>query len=198
MPTAAKRCIASVIVAAGALASGTGASAATAVVQYSPFGPAGALATGLRAIPRSGGTCSTGSFIVAGPTVFRCFAGDRIWDPCYLDALRTDATRTVVVCARAPWATTVTRLRLASVPDPGLGAAPGGPPWALRLASGRRCVVVTGATTFVDGRRLSYGCEGGRVLFGRPDATRPTWRIRQARSAGGADMRRVSIAVAWG
>jgi hypothetical protein len=179
------------------MAAPAAARAATVVVAYSPFAPTGALAAGLHAAPRFGGTCSTGSFVVSNPAVFRCFAGDTIYDPCYLDAAASNAQRAVVDCVDSPWATNVVRLRLAAAPDPAFGAPAGGPPWALRLASGRRCVFAAGATSVVDGRRLNYVCDSGRVLFGSPDVTTPTWRIRQARTAGGAGMRKVAVAAAW-
>jgi hypothetical protein len=82
-------------------------------------------------------------------------------------------------------------------PVPALAAPPDLAPWALQLASGRRCVRTTGATTTVRGRRLSYVCDGHRVLFGRPQAETPTWRIRQARDTGGHAARDVAIAMAW-
>ena len=196
MRSGAKPCILCVIAVLAAVAPCT-AHAATAVVTYTPFAPTGALATGLTATPRAGGACATGSFVVSSPTVFRCVVGDSIADPCYLDAAASAAGPPVVVCVPAPWATGVVRLRLVSPPVAALGLPAGGPPWALRLASGRRCVRTTGATSVVRGRRMNYVCDGHRVLFGRPDVSRPTWRIRQARTAGGAAMRTVSVAAAW-
>jgi hypothetical protein len=171
------------------------ASAATKVMSYSPFAADGTLRPGLRATAAFGGTCDTGSFVVAG--AFRCSAGTVIRDPCYLDAAQSTAQRTVVVCAADPWSSAVVRLRLTQAPKADHGAPPGGPPWALTLASGRRCVFASGATSVVAGRRLSYVCGRARVLFGRPDDSAPTWRIRQATSAGGAHRRTVAIAVAW-
>jgi hypothetical protein len=192
----AKPCIVCVI-AAVALSAPCAARAATAVVTYAPFAPTGALAPGLTATPRAGGACATGSFVVGSPTVFRCVVGDAISDPCYLDPAMSAAGPPVVVCVPAPWATRVVRLRLVSPPVAALGLPAGGLPWALRLASGRRCVRTTGATSVVGGRRMNYVCDRRRVLFGRPDIARPTWRIRQARTAGGAAMRTVSVAAAW-
>ncbi|MEA2322560.1 MAG: hypothetical protein QOD81_2410 [Solirubrobacteraceae bacterium] len=180
-----------------ALAAAAGADAATVSVPYTPFTPSGSLAPGIRATPQFGGTCSTGSFVVSGPTVFRCVAGDLIHDPCYLDVVESSPERPVAVCVTAPWVAGVVRLRLVTAPARTLGAPPGGPPWALRLASGRRCLRATGATSVVRGLRLSYVCEGRRVLFGTPARSASTWRIRQATTAGGHMMRSVAIVVAW-
>jgi hypothetical protein len=89
------------------------------------------------------------------------------------------------------------RLRLTGPPNPALGGPATAPPRALQLASGRRCVFAAGASTAVDGRRLSYICDRDRVRFGSPDSSAPTWRVRRARTAGGAAMRTVAIPVAW-
>jgi hypothetical protein len=170
--------------------------ARTAELRYTPFAADGSLRDGLHATPAFGGGCSTGSFLVAGPGVFRCVQASFIHDPCYLDAGATNAVRSVVVCVATPWSRSVLRLRVRGPLDSRFGASPDGPPWALRLASGRRCVLVGGATTVVAGRRMNYAC-GRRYLFGSPDRTQPTWRIRQALTPGGAGLRTVAIAAAW-
>jgi hypothetical protein len=172
------------------------ACARTIELRYTPFAADGSLRDGLHATPAFGGDCSTGSFLVAGPGVFRCFEASFIHDPCYLDAGAGNAVRAVVVCVETPWSRNVLRLRVRAPLDARYGTGPGGPPWALRLASGRRCVLVGGATTVVAGRRMNYAC-GRRYLFGSPDRTRPTWRIRQALTPAGAGLRKVAIAAAW-
>jgi hypothetical protein len=168
----------------------------TVELRYTPFAADGSLRDGLRATPHFGGSCVTGSFLVAAPGAFRCTAATHIYDPCYLDAKASTMQRSVMVCVSAPWSRTVLRLRVRGAVSGGAAAAPTGPPWALRLASGRLCLLVGGAASVVSGRRMNYAC-GGRYLFGVPDATRPTWRIRQARTPGGSGMRQVAIATAW-
>jgi hypothetical protein len=174
-----------------------GADAATLAVTYSPFAADGTLSPGLRATPAFGGTCDTGSFVVSGEAVFRCFAADVIRDPCFADVAGSTSERAVVVCVASPWAKDVVRLRVRGPLNAQGGAPSGGPPWALQLASGRRCTFLEGATTTVGGRRMNYGCGAGRVLLGTPDRSGPTWRIRQATSPGGAHLRKVAIATAW-
>ena len=154
------------------------------------------LRDGLHATPAFGGSCSTGSFLVAGPGVFRCVQDSFIHDPCYLDMAAGNAERSVVVCVDAPWSPNVLRLRVRGPLDPRYAARADGPPWALRLASGRRCVLVGGAAPIVRGRRMNYTC-GRRYLFGSPDRAQPTWRIPQAVTPGGAGWRKVAIAAAW-
>lgn len=170
--------------------------AATVELRYTPFGPSGALRDGLRAAPAFGGACMTGSFVVAGPGVFRCFVASAIEDPCYLDAAASTRDRVVVACVSSPWSLDVLRLRVRGPLDGRYGAQATDPPWALRLASGRRCVFVTGAASVIGGRRMNYDC-GRRYLFGAPDRRAPAWRIRQALTPGGTGMRMVAIATAW-
>ena len=168
----------------------------TVELRYTPFAADGSLRDALRASPHFGGSCVTGSFLVAAPGVFRCTAATHIYDPCYLDPKTSTMERSVMVCVSAPWTRIVLRLRVRGPLSGGAAAPPTGPPWALRLASGRLCLLVGGAASVVGGRRMNYAC-GERYLFGVPDATRPTWRIRQARTPGGLGMRQVAIATAW-
>jgi len=168
----------------------------TVELRYRPFAADGSLRDGLRATPRFGGSCVTGSFLVAGPSAFRCTAATHIYDPCYLDPRTSTMERSVMVCVHAPWSRNVLRLRVDGPLSGGGAAPPTGPPWALRLALGRLCLLVGGATSIVGGRRMNYAC-GKRYLFGIPDAKQPTWRIRQARTPGGSGMRQVAIATAW-
>ena len=150
----------------------------------------------LHLTPRFGGDCASASFIVRGD-VFRCFQGDFIRDPCYYDALTSDQLdHDIVLCVGSPWARSAVRLRADILDLSGLLPL-GAPPWALELANGARCVFAEGATNVVGGRRLNYVCGGTRVLFGVPDTSHATWRIRMARSFTGAGMRKVAIRVAW-
>ncbi|MCW2993723.1 MAG: hypothetical protein JWQ18_1218 [Conexibacter sp.] len=173
------------------------AAAATSSRVYSPFAADGTLAPGLRAHPAFGGTCDTGSFVIPGPTVFRCFAGDVIRDPCFADVAGSTAARPVVVCAESPWVKDVVRLRVRGTLDASGGAPAGAQPWALQLASGRRCTFNEGASPAMAGRRENYTCDAGRFLFGTPDRGSATWRIRQASSPRGDHLRTVAIATAW-
>ena len=192
-----KACIACAVALVALPAGGARALTPTAVATYSPFAPAVRTAPGYSVAPLAGATCATASFVVAASGAFRCSVRDRIHDPCYLDPTASTPPAPVVDCATSPWVPRIVRLHLAAPPVPALAAPPDLAPWALQLASGRRCVRTTGATTTVRGRRLSYVCDGHRVLFGRPQAATPTWRIRQARDTGGHAARDVAIAIAW-
>jgi hypothetical protein len=196
MGSVARTLVCFVMVAGFATVAAAPSAAATLELRYTPFAPDGVLREGLRATPAFGGACTTGSFVVAGPGVFRCFVASAVYDPCYLDAAAGTPDRAVVACVQTPWSQNVLRLRVRGPLDGRYGAQATDPPWALRLASGRRCVFVTGAAPVVAGRRMNYDC-GRRYLFGTPDRRRPTWRIRQALTPGGVGTRAVAIATAW-
>jgi hypothetical protein len=184
-----------IVVAAVVLAVGIGGSAqaATERLRYSPLDADGTLRDGLGV--NLGGTaeCTSRSFIVVG--AYRCFEGNQIRSVCYPDS--RDVEGFSVLCVSSPWARAAIRLQLDEEPDDSFAARPGGLPWALELASGVRCVWVGGATNVVGRLRLNYGCARGRYLFGSPDRSGPTWRIRQARDFNGRAMRKVVIRVAW-
>jgi hypothetical protein len=109
----------SIVVAAAAvtmLLAAEPAHAATRVRVYSPIDDDGTLRNGLSVFHVTGeAECNRCSFIAAD--AYRCFNGHLIRDPCYLDT-RLEEEDTVL-CARSPWAHTVTSLPLSgSLPDP--------------------------------------------------------------------------------
>jgi len=173
------------------------APAATVITTYSPFDASGVLRHSLRATPAFGGACVTGSFVVPGDTVYRCFSGDLIRDPCYLDQVQSSPDRSVVVCVDSPWAAAAVRLRVTGGLDNASAARPGGPPWALQLASHAHCVWIEGVSGFARGRRITYRCGNGRLLLGSPDRRRQTWQITQIKGPTDAAPRRVAVARAW-
>jgi hypothetical protein len=176
------------------------AAAPTERLIYSPFATDGSLLQSLKVTTHDGGTCETGSYVIARSGVYRCFDGNTIHDPCFRDA-RASATagEAVVACVNAPWSTHVLSLHLAAQPRSAFQVKPGGAPWALQLVSGARCVFGEGATSVAHGLRLNYFCGGGvrRYLFGTPRVSQPTWRIRMARNLQGRGWRLVAIARAW-
>jgi hypothetical protein len=175
------------------------AAAPTERLIYSPFATDGSLLQRLKVTTHTGGTCATGSYVVARAGTYRCFDGNIIRDPCFSDArASTAAGEPVVACVAAPWSRAVVSLHLADQPQSAFGARPGGPPWALQLASGARCVFGEGATSVAHGLRLNYFCGAKKLyLFGSPRTSRPTWRIHMAHNLKGRGWRLVAIARAW-
>jgi hypothetical protein len=171
----------------------TPAEAATQVVRWSPFRADGALRTGLVATPAFGGDCFTGSFAVH--RAYRCIHGHLLEDPCFADPSRSR----VVVCVRSPFARGVIRLRVSERLSNRFSASTR-QVWAIRLASGQRCVFFAGGATSADsaGRRANYGCSGRQtILWGDPIRSRATWRIRLSHSFTPGPERLVSIKTAY-
>jgi hypothetical protein len=165
-------------------------------LHYSPFATDGSAIGRLTVTPHDHGQCNTGSEAVVGH-VYRCFDGNVIRDPCYYDnRTSADEGNDVVLCVESPWSRSAVRLRVDTL-DSSYGRRPGGPPWALELMSGERCVFAEGATNVVRGRRLNYTCSRSHYLWGSPDTSHALWRIRASRNYRGTNMRKLATRMAW-
>jgi hypothetical protein len=105
----------------------------------------------------------------------------------------------VLACAREPWSANVTLLTLtASLPQAESGKAviQGTLPWAIELANGRHCTLMTGATAPIAGMRINYGCPDGAIVVGDIDRSQPMWRVF-AQGEKSTALELVDIAVAW-
>lgn len=124
---------------------------------------------------RHRGTCHAGSEAV-GNGAYRCFSGNLVLDPCWAqaDVRNARAAAHHVLCAASPWKRNVARVRVRHLP-----AAHGLPRnvWGIRLADGRRCTWLQGASGTHHGQRISYTCGGRLYLYGEPDRSMPRWRI---------------------
>ena len=150
--------------------------AATRTVRISPVTADGVRKPNWRVtMQRARGTCHAGSEAV-GNGAYRCFSGNLVLDPCWAQADTANA-RTLahhVLCAASPWERTVARVRVRHLPD-----ATGLPRnvWGIRLADGRACTWLQGASGTHHGQRVSYTCGGRLYLYGEPDRSTPRWRI---------------------
>ena len=69
-------------------------------------------------------------------------------------------------------------------------------PWAVELANGERCTLLTGATAAFAGQRLNYGCESGGYVIGELQRDGLVWMASfLAKDAFASDL--VPVAVAW-
>ena len=114
----------------------------------------------------------------AVPGTYRCFGDDNlIRDPCWQTGAHS------AICLLKPWAHTVSRLRVhGGFEAPVGGGSPA--PWGVRLRSGERCLLLQGASSIVNGKRVNYACSRTRFLLGRPDRRHSSWRIQRARLNG--------------
>ncbi|MGZ4400433.1 MAG: hypothetical protein ACXVYM_06140 [Gaiellaceae bacterium] len=156
-----------------------------------------ALAPGLQAGPTQRGYCWEGSMADYGRAdAWRCFRGNEILDPCFS---RGASARPYVVCPRFPWSGRAVLLQLTKPLPLTLGnkASRSADPWAIVAGNGKRCTLITGATSLIHGLRVSYGCTDGSVLAGSPDRHATTWTIYSAPDAEATRLTRVAISDAW-
>ena len=129
------------------------------MVQVKTFSPYAA--TGTLVVPVAdhvSGSCWTGSIAVPVAGVYRCLAGDQIYDPCFAPSPQTSPP--TVACVPDPW-TPARVISLTAPLPPASPPAQGRDPWALELANNARCVTVTGTVASVAGVALNYLCGPG-------------------------------------
>jgi hypothetical protein len=95
---------------------------------------------------------------VGNVEVYRCFAGNYVYDPCWADSAGG------VMCMESPWAPSIVHLAAPRIP-PGVDVATTDldAPWGVQLTSGARCVAVQGAHDKFAGKFIDFGCSGGPV-----------------------------------
>jgi len=149
----------------------------TEIKMFEPWNPHG-LSIGIAVQQKLSGKCFAESAASPNrPDARRCSSANAIQDPCYMQVM---GDQKQLACARDPWSANVNLFTLeGSLPsaerktlqkDDSL-------PWALELADGSKCTLMTGGTYMMAGLRANYGCVGGRDLFGDIDRRQPTWLI---------------------
>lgn len=168
----------------------------TQITLYVPFTPNG-LSIGLAVTRRVSGSCFAGSAASSGRSdAWRCSADNAILDPCYQG---TESGKTVLACPDTPWSANVILLTATKdLPqkDANKDTVPKGLPWALELANGMKCSMLTGATFGVAGMRANYGCGENAYVVGDPDRSLPTWRVFFLGPRGFA-VTQIGVRVAW-
>jgi hypothetical protein len=172
---------ASLLLGAGSAAARPGATqaAATRVVHIRPVDATGHLRPSYHVTRRlkAHTHCVLGS--EATGNAYRCFAGNAILDPCWVQA---GSSHSHVLCLTAPWSHAAIRLHVRKYDNSAM-VSPNREPWGIKLPSGKRCAFVQGASTVVHGRRVSYFCQNSKtVLLGNPGRARPLWRIHTGRA----------------
>ncbi len=189
---------------AGTPAAGSGP-ARTDIRFFVPVGPDG-LRPGLEVVAEAGGSCFAGSSAAATrPDAWRCGVDNGILDPCFADPFLLPGETGVLYCAEDPFSRDLIELTLTEpLPEEGGNDldplpnlfAPGFLFWALELATGEECTLLTGATAPIAGRRLNYLCEGGASVVGLIDQSQPLWVVDVLAEDGYATTR-VGVATAW-
>jgi len=149
----------------------------TRVTIYRPF-VQGKISPRLHVTKTVKGQCFSGSSADPRSDAWRCSAGNAIADPCFSDP----KVPSWVLCPGdgTPFGTGVVRLALSRALPKSLGnhgSPVEGNPWAVKLAGGRVCTFLTGATFAYRGERVNYGCTPKMFLAGSPDRAHSTWTI---------------------
>ena len=100
----------------------------------------------------------------------------------------------------SPFGTGVVRLALSRALPKSLGnhGSPGeGNPWAVKLAGGRVCTFLTGATFAYHGERVNYGCTVKVFLAGSPDRSQATWTITLGTGSKSKPQRAQILVASW-
>ncbi len=200
----------------------------TNIHLFDPMLETGPLATHFSKVIHVNGSCNAESNVDPVPETSRCFAGNSIYDPCW------GVLSTRVICVLTPWSTEVVVLTVQTYtffvgkpprwktitwdprsdePPPSAPFGPGRPldvtktepAWALQLANGKRCIMVSGATYTVAGQRANYICsqtgdfygpEAVDWVIGYPDRTRSPWDVAYL-PAGQVDTETILVLDAW-
>lgn len=174
------------------------ATAATRTRVFTPFNPGGELVVGLAVTGEVKGGCSAGSAASPErPDAWRCSAGNAVLDPCFQNLLGDEQ---VLACAEDPFSANVTLLTLtADLPDATVTDEPkfDGLPWALELANGQQCTLLTGASAPVAGMRVNYGCADGAQVVGETNRQRPRWRVFYQTATRSLSLDQVGVKAAW-
>jgi hypothetical protein len=128
------------------------AGAATELKRYTAWDPNGDPV--VNAFSDATGDCTTESCKSSRSDAWRCFAGSQILDPCFENPL----FEREVLCVPSPWAREGVVVRT-QLDEANRGRRPGGRPWAVVLANGKRCGFLSGGTAVGPGsHRLNYAC----------------------------------------
>lgn len=169
----------------------------TQIKLLTPFGSNG-LSIGMAVTEKVTGSCFTGSLASPSrPDAWRCSSGNGLFDPCYQRILGDE--KQLACPVGGPWPANVVLLTL----DKPLPTEPRKElsrdsvlPWALELANGQRCTLMTGAMPPVAGMRINYGCPGGFQVVGDIDRTAPVWRVF-FQGEKSISLEQVDVNVAW-
>ncbi|MGC9974987.1 MAG: hypothetical protein ABSC36_06335 [Gaiellaceae bacterium] len=167
----------------------------TSIHLYTPFDSV-SVAAGIRIMRTVSGYCWSSSFADVRNDAFRCFVGNEIYDPCF--AAQYGSAHYVLCPLYTPDAK-VLRIDLARKlpPNSASGDPTRYPPWAVQTISGKWCTIITGASGYIAGMRVEYGCIGGGILLGNPRRATKTWTIFYASSYKASQYQLVMLRSAW-
>lgn len=126
------------------------------------------------------GTCWASSLSDSSrPNTWRCSSGSSTYDPCFVNPTREQNS---VICLKSPWEPNAVQLTLSTpLPTNKLDNldfhSQSAQPWALELANGSQCTLITGPSLTVAGMKTSYQCDAGAIAIGNIDRSHKKWTV---------------------
>lgn len=164
----------------------------TVLKLYRPFGEVTAQAP-LIVKSKLFGRCIGQSQLIVREDAWRCEAGGRVYDPCFV---KSGGNKKKAVCPQSPWTGDSVQV---SVPSPlnnerhiGLDMSRAFP-WAIELANGEYCQAIDPNSVY-DGMPVRYRCSGTNVLIGYLQRCKAVWSMLE-KTPGGVDT--VELIKAW-
>lgn len=168
-----------------------------------PFGRDG-LSAELVETESVSGNCSDDSLSVPGrPDAWECIgADDQIYDPCFENPFVAIDAPGVLACVASPFVNEVVLLTLdepllrekENLADAGVDAW--SLPWALELANGERCVLLSDIDVVLAGLAVHYLCADGGSILGNVNRGDPVWTVGYAAN-GASSSTLIDVVAAW-
>lgn len=142
------------------------------------------------------GTCwATSTLTSAQPNTWRCQAGNKTYDPCFINPIRHDNT---VVCLSNPWDHSGVEITLSN-PLPLNRGKPfsdkSAQPWALELANGNHCTLISGPSLSFAGLKATYRCQDALVV-GKINRSNQLWTVLYSPNSA-LYMNQTAVLAAW-
>jgi hypothetical protein len=144
----------------------------TRIVGSRPFDGSGALRGTLTSSTHRG-QCSAGA---PQPGMYVCSFGHFIAKTCW----RVPGEPKRFACWYSPFTKQVALVDVKDTPEPPDEPADKSSSWAVRLANGRQCVALSGATDMAGNLPVRFRCSGTLRLIGEIDRSSAQWRVRTA------------------
>lgn len=149
----------------------------TQVKLYRPFGQAIAQAP-LKVTETYSGECAQQSIRIKREDAWRCQAGNRVYDPCFINPF---SAHKQALCPASPWNGTSILLNLTTPANHNgfsLLDVSKTYPWAIELKTGEKCEALEKEGIY-DNMPILYRCNNQTELLGHLQRCRTTWTILQ-------------------
>lgn len=139
------------------------------------------------------GQCMSQSEVIIREDAWRCVAGGKWYDPCFVKNAGNTAE---ALCPQSPWTEDSVRIILSSdlsnEQNESLDMSTAYP-WGIELTSGEKCQAIV-PTELYDGMPIRYQCAENHQLFGYLQRCKEQWSMMEKTPDG---VRKVEVSRAW-